>query len=457
VVVRRHAIALFVVTSLAAVAFVPGLGADGEAGVTYHVQSAGVDSVRVTASFYVPNTTVEVRLPSGASDVDAPAFTQVDGESEYRLEGSTRATLTYTVSVRDQQSEYDTRNTAATDSWALFRRHRVEPDVVATGEEWTVTERYADDWRGVAGADVAYWGAYERYEQEAGGQQITLVVPAAANVSRKRVLDALTATATSLRVGARDDQVTVFVAPDPVRRGGLTSGWEVDGTQDIWVHESSSLSTPNDVWVHEYVHTRQDYVASDRVAWFREASAEYYGALFAYRQGRISIGAFKTYLRSVGKTDNATVDAPDSWQTREVPYQKGAMVAAALDARIRLASDGERSLQWVVARMNANNGVVTDDDFRRFVEEAAGRSMDDWLDRYVNGTALPTLPQAPVAYASTIDNQSVDGPWTQNRSVLNQSGPPDPLPNQSVPNSSVESRTADRVTDGTRTVQRRPG
>ena len=398
---RQHAIALFVVTALVAVAFAPGLGADGDAGVTYRVHSEGADTVRVTATFHAPNTTLRVRLPNGADSVVADGFVRADGQFDYRLEGPASATLSYTVSVRDERSEYGGRNTAATDTWALFRRHRVEPEVVASGKEWSVTERYADDWRGIAGADVAYWGPHERYERRAGGQQITLVVPAAADVPPDRVLDALAATATSLRVGARNDRVTVFVAPDPVRRGGLTSGWEADGAQDIWVHEASSLSNPNDVWVHEYVHTRQDYVASDRVAWFREASAEYYGALFAYRQGRVSFGAFKAYLRSVGPTANATVDAPDTWRTRDVPYEKGAMVAAALDARIRTASDGERSLQWVIARMNTHDGPVTDDDFRRFVERAAGRPLDDWFDRYVNGSALPTLPQEQAVYASS--------------------------------------------------------
>ena len=433
---RRHAIALFVLTALAAVAFVPGLGADGTVGVTYRVQSDGTDAVRVTATFTAPNTTLRIRLPNDARAVAASNFESANGQFDYRLEGPSTATLSYTVPVGDARSGYAGRNVAATSTWALFRRHRVEPDVVATGKDSSVEEQYADDWQGVAGADVVYWGAHERYERRAGGQRITLVVPAAADVSPQRILDSLEATATSLRVGARDDRVTVFVAPDPVRRGGLTSGWEVNRTQDIWVHESSSLSTANDVWVHEYVHTRQDWVASDQVSWFREASAEYYGALFAYRQGRISFEAFQTYLRGVDATANATVDAPGTWQTRDVPYEKGALVAAALDARIRTASDGERSLQWVLARMNAHEGTVTDDDFRRFVERAAGKPLDGWLDRHVNGTAVPSLPSQPSVYASAPTNQS-SGSVLENQSsapkLESQPFAPEPGTQSAVP------------------------
>ncbi|WP_232688238.1 hypothetical protein [Halobacterium zhouii] len=413
---RWHGIALFVVVALAAVAIVPGLSTDGDLGVTYQVRGEEGDTVRVTATFHVPNATVRVRLPSNATVLSARNLEDADGKFDYRLDGPSIATLVYTVSVHDPRSSYAGQNVAVTDSWAMFRRHRVEPEYATTSEDWSVTERYADGWSGVAGADIAYWGPHERYDRRVAGQRITLVVPEAVEVSPDRILDALEASATGLRVGARDDHVTVFVAPDPIRRGGLTSGWETEHAQDLWVHGMSSLSTANDVWVHEYVHTRQNWTATNRMAWFREASAEYYGALFAYRQGRVSFDSFQTYLRNVGPTGNATIDAPATWRTTDVPYEKGAMVAAALDARIRLASDGERSLQWVIARMNDHEGAVTVADFRRLVEEAAGRSFDDWFERYVNGTALPTMPTKPVAYASIPTNESL-GPAPGNAST----------------------------------------
>jgi predicted metalloprotease with PDZ domain len=64
-------------------------------------------------------------------------------------------------------------------------------------------------------------------------------------------------------------------------------------------------------------------------------------------------------------------------------------VLSALDQRIRNETNGQRSLDDVVYRMNTHNGTVTYADFKQIVQTVAGTSFDAWLDARVTTSMDP--------------------------------------------------------------------
>ena len=343
-------------------------------------------------------------------------FHRTEGRTWEWRDGRADPSLTYVANVnRSAGKGYDAVDTAA---WTLTSRHR---GTVGTkfrywyrGATVRHVERIVPEGTGIAGANNAFLGDYTVEERSAAGQRFRLVVPDAARMraTPERVLDSLAAAATGLRVGARDEQVTVFVAPRPMRGGGQTSSYSTDVGQDSWVHERALVDTPNNVWIHEYVHTRQAYVPDAEMEWFDEASAEYYAAFLALNAGMSDFGTFRTHVSSPRYADDTLSDR-SSWSASAVEYRKGAHVLAALDGEIRAETGGERTLQDVIRRMNAYDGKLTRAAFDDIVAEVVGHRMDAWLARYVDSSAAPRVPDAPARFTLGVSGDS-DGDGLSN-------------------------------------------
>jgi hypothetical protein len=194
-----------------------------------------------------------------------------------------------------------------------------------------------------------------------------------------------------LAIGDRDGEVLLFALPEPARRGGES----VPARDEAWLNAGSAVNDPNNVWVHEYVHTRQSFQLEPDMRWFREASAEYYGARLTYEQGRITREQMLAHFGAPRAAQRLTT--PAEWSNRRVPYTKGARVLAVLDRNIRQTTSGQRSLEDVFRRMNHHDGAVSYADFRDIVASVAGHRMDAWLDRYVAGdTPIGSVSGPPV-------------------------------------------------------------
>lgn len=274
----------------------------------------------------------------------------------------------------------------AADAWLLGRVPLVEVRWARAGERFD-RRRLLENVRGqsirvTAGERYALVGDQRDVTVTTGDGEIRIVRPRGTQLepSEDALASALGDAADRLEVGDRGDEVLLFALGGPVRRGG--ESFPVH--DEYWVNANSNLDDPNNVWLHEYVHTRQDFVLADDMRWFREASAEYYAARLAYEQGRIDRSAMQTHLD--GDARRATLTAPASWDDPHVPYTKGARVLALVDRKIKLSTDGERSLEDVFRRLNAHEGAVTYDDFTDAVAVVAGHRMDGWLDRYVDGS-----------------------------------------------------------------------
>lgn len=356
-------------------------------------------TVRVTVATEAPKsvTGVSVSPPEDAAVVETTGYEQTSDEEWTwdRSESSVdQPTITYVVGV--DRSDEGTLEATSTGEWALFNWHTADIEWSyarsADAPEPAVVERGEPAGEGVVGPGYAYLGPYETETRTVDGERIRLVVPRAAEMeaSPDAVADALAGASADLRVGARNEQLTVFVAPEPIDAAGRLSRAEVDGKQDMYVGADQPLDTADNAWFHEYVHSRQSYDAGPGMQWFDDASAEYYAALLAYRSGHISEDAFFEYVRTDEGRD-AVLTESESVED-DASYFKGMRVLAALDAEVRNASNDRSTLQDVFAGMNAHDGTVDDETFATLVEEAAGEPRDEWLDTYVGTDASPTVP-----------------------------------------------------------------
>ncbi len=353
--------------------------------------------VEVVLRFEVPEPVVGLRTtpPEGATVVESTGFEPADEDGddpdgEHAWDGTTRSpTLTY-IAPANRTFREGGFMFVDTGEWAVVERPGPTVAWRWDGAERVALDRTTTAEAGIAGERFAFLGAHEVDTRKAGDETITIVVPAVASPteSTDAVHGALGDAAKHLDVSGENDRVFVVVVP-------TGDWWGVRGLQfgssDAWVRDDSRLDDPDNVWVHEYVHTRQDYEANEELRWFAEATAVYYAALLSYERGDVEYGAFRDRLASGERSphsDDVLAD-PGTW-TRGPDYHKGALVAADLDRRIRLASDGERDLRDVFRAMNEHEGTVTQSEFLRFVEEAGGPEVREVAREHTETTSGPT-------------------------------------------------------------------
>jgi len=371
----------------------------------YRLTPTDPGRVEVQWEFDIPDSVVALNtsVVNGAQNVRADGFARV-ADGTYRWdedEQPTRTpTLTFTVPVNRTREVTGPEAAGGTytfvdaGDWALFQR-QIPRNVAysyrsSTGEP-TVERRSETAGPGVVGTAMVFLGPHETTERSAHGQTFQLVVPDAATLAEERadVFASVTAASDRLRVGDRDERVLMIAAPQEVP-------WAIRGLQtgdrDFYVVANETVDSADNVWLHEYVHTRQGFETTDGAEWVIEASAEYYAGLLTLEQGRIDFQTFRNYLErgTYSEFDDVRLTAPNTWRANAGDYVKGALVAGALDRRIREATDGSASLQGVVERMNRQE-TVSHAEFVRFVEDAGGASVRDLARRYTETTATPGL------------------------------------------------------------------
>jgi predicted metalloprotease with PDZ domain len=143
--------------------------------------------------------------------------------------------------------------------------------------------------------------------------------------------------------------------------------------------------------------------------WIGEGFTDYYGDLAVHRAGlstsdeylREVSGLIETLQTTPGRLSQPLEDASfDAWIRHYRPdenspnvamsyYTKGAVVAWLLDAKVRRATQGKKSLDDVMRlayeRHSGTKGF-TEEDFRKVVSDTAGAAAADWLKRVVETT-----------------------------------------------------------------------
>jgi hypothetical protein len=381
-----------------------GQPASGVVRHTVRLDGAGTVSVDLAVGLTEPTAEFRVSLPRGAEVTATEGFERVE-PGRYEWDGRTEApSLTYRAAVNETVG--DSVRFAATADWALV--DLTDLDAAYSWRSFGTTDyerRFAAP-EGHTGASMAYLGAQRVASATGAGQRFTVVHPAAAstNLSAATYAGTLAAVADDLRVGGRAPTVTAFIAPPPVgSEGGEGGTGGLSAGADLWVAAGAATTTDANgtrvaepIFIHEYVHTRQNYSLADDMTWFTEASAFYYMVLTPYQRGAITRSAFERRFRVPDSRRDAVLTGTTAAQYRTWA-RKGPRTLATLDRRVRMATNGSRTLQDVFRRVNDREGNVTYAEFRAVVGEVAGTSQADWLDRHVDGPELAPRPD-PDAY-----------------------------------------------------------
>jgi hypothetical protein len=369
---------------------------------------------------YEPGVNVTSLVTYGAGSrtlVDANGFEERQN-GRWLWNGETeRPSLTFEVSVNRSGPTFEGLAWVDAGDWALARPRTAfayRNDSTRWRYSWrdtgSVDRRTRLENQGTVGSSMVYLGPHETTQANVTGGSLRVVEPAAANASNTdRAVRSIQRASTQLRVGARDSEVTVFVAPAPLRDGGLAVDGR-SGRQDVWVSDRTPVAPPDNTWLHEYVHTRQSLGLGPGMRWFREASATYYAGLLSVRQGLDGRDGYRAFLDTLRdhESGRVTLSNRSDWHSDYTPYSKGTRTLATLDARIRNDTDGNRTLQDVFRQMNRKNGTVTYDDFKGMVANVSGSNHDEWLDDHVAGTAAVSVPTDPYVYTGPDPHSDAD-------------------------------------------------
>ena len=140
--------------------------------------------------------------------------------------------------------------------------------------------------------------------------------------------------------------------------------------------------------LHEYVHLEQRFDVSSDMIWFREASADYFARLFRLYDGSLEFNRFYS-RQSDFSTDQPLSDIDDP--THALAYSAESLLAA-LDAKIR-ENSGDTTLTSVFRSMNDHSSRIDLGVFKNMVRDAAGQSLDQWLEQNVTQPAQTTIPE----------------------------------------------------------------
>ena len=163
---------------------------------------------------------------------------------------------------------------------------------------------------------------------------------------------------------------------------------------------------------HEMVHNWPS-LAGDHAdtSWYAEGSAEYYSVLLSYRAGLITPDEFMKrvnehaagyYLNPLQNLSNRGADAiywKDS-RAGHVPYGRGFMYLAAVDARVRAKSKGKRSLDDLELKVledtragqQGKGKEPTPDDWKALVTKELGTSGGKTYEDMVAGKSIVLPP-----------------------------------------------------------------
>jgi predicted metalloprotease with PDZ domain len=198
---------------------------------------------------------------------------------------------------------------------------------------------------------------------------------------------------------------------------------------------------------HEYFHAwhvkrtkpaafmpyRLDQRNYTRLLWVFEGITSYYQELLLLRGGVVGSGAFLQRLgelltrvyRMPGRFKQSLADASfDAWDVLYRPephhpnttisyYTKGAMVALALDLKLRLETAGKTSLDDVVRelwrRYGAQGVGVPEDGFEQLAAELSGLDLTEFFASAVRGTDDPPVKELLAEFGVGLELRAAAG------------------------------------------------
>lgn len=186
---------------------------------------------------------------------------------------------------------------------------------------------------------------------------------------------------------------------------GLTDSFAFTFSEKTPIADLESLLAHE--MVHAWINSLSDSMDAPGglgMSWFGEGLAVHYQRVLPYRAGLISKEAFLEDLNSTAGRyyTNALIGTPNDqiadgfWKDtriRALPYDRGSLYFASVDAQIRNASQGKRSLDDVVRAMLAARRAGHPMDlplWKRLLEKELGaKGLADFDKMLAGGTVLP--------------------------------------------------------------------
>lgn len=239
-----------------------------------------------------------------------------------------------------------------------------------------------------------------------------------------------------------DDPFRVFVRVLPGQNGYPGTALLNSFMLGTPVRSGDSVrSAPRETLTHEMVHHWAVGIDGPEgtVTWFPEGLATYYARLLPMKSGLDSVGSF---LRSVNNTARAYYTSParnlpaDSIgragfrapSARNLPYARGSLYFADLDAQLRAASGGRRRLEDIVFpifdRVRRGERVTQSDFVEALVRDLGPSAQAQFEAIMVRGETLvpaanafgPCFDRKPTSL--TADGKTIDGyEWVRVSSV----------------------------------------
>jgi len=306
-------------------------------------------------------------------------------------------TIRHDAAESFRQEGEDEQYVGGTGDWAIVTRPQTRTEWSYRWDNPGLEYELAATTEGYAGKRFAFLGPYETVTETVSGEQLTLVVPDAADPASDpaEIVDSIAYASDRLRFGNRNEEAVTIVAPTgEVDWGppGLAVG------ADARVVADARVDARINVWVHEYVHTRQyrdaqvaegDAVADD-AHWVIEGSADYYAALLSLEQGRIDFQAFHSVLErgTDAEYDDVVLADRSTWANNDAEYEKGALVVGAIDRELRESSDGSTTFQAVMQDWN-DAETFTGGDLEDSAAEYGDEGLREFVETHTRTTAAP--------------------------------------------------------------------
>lgn len=387
-------------------------------------QSASEDRIDVETRLAIPDSTVEleITIPEETEVYETNGFRRVDDRTYEWTETTGEPSLRYEYegSVYGSRGDREGYFFVVADEWALVRTPSIGVSWRTTDSDSSLVRENVVDGEGIASTHMAYLGSYTEYTGAPADQSFRLVVPEAADLREdpEDIVATLEASAERLTVGERAPDVFVIAAPTAEHTWAPAGVQRGDGG-DMWVRDAERLGTNRDTWIHEYVHTRQRDDPTAETRWTIEGLADYYAALLPYETGKIDFESFTERLEDGAdeEYDDVVLADPETWDGTGADYDRGILVFAHLDRRLRAEAD--TTLDAVVADLNDNDDELTQRRFLSAIESAGGDDIRADAERYTETTDVPPLPTRSEHVAAfggpdvrySIETLAVSGPY----------------------------------------------